>query len=310
MYQLPTRRVLVHKAIEPRKLSVKTQALAARRLGDLWEVKYDGVHCIIIYKDGRAYAFSRQGEPVNGSMDHVLRILEKHLPKDAAYAFFGEAWRPDVSHQEINGEFRRGNAGSDPHNLEMVFFDYVPLADFEAGVCPVRFQTRRYALTHMIYDIMRTYAVRKRAPVRVSYLSTCKEHCEQLVEAERGFGNVFAIDGYMRKDPEGIWKAGAGSCGSILKDKDNIQVDLKVDSIFEGKGKFAGMLGGFNCTYKGKKQKVGGGTLTDKERKFYWDFPNRIVGSIIEVHGLSESEGRLLREPRFHRLREDKSEGE
>lgn len=310
MYQLPTRRTLVHKAIEPRKLSAKTQALVAQRLGDLWEVKYDGVHCIIVLKDGKAYAFSRQGEPVNGSMDHVLRLMEKHADHMGDCAFFGEAWRPDVSHQEINGEFRRGNDGSDPHNLEMVFFDYAPLSDFEAGVCPVRFQTRRWALTHWIYNIMRTYADTERAPVRVSYLSTCKEHCEQLVEAERGYGHVFAIDGYMRKDPEGIWKAGSGSCGTILKDKDNIQVDLKVDSIFEGKGKFVGMLGGFNCTYKGKKQKVGGGTLTDKERKFYWDFPNRIVGGIIEVHGLSESEGGLLREPRFHRLREDKSEGE
>lgn len=310
MYQLPTRRVLVHKAIEPRKLSIKTQALVARRLGDLWEVKYDGVHCIIILKDGKAYAFSRQGEPVNGSMDHVLRVLEKYLPKDAAYAFFGEAWRPDVSHQEINGEFRRGNGGSEPHNLEMVFFDCVPLSDFEAGVCPVRFRSRRNALLGLIYGVMQHWDGDERVPVRMSYMTECKSRCESLVEAERGYGHVFAIDGYMRKDPEGIWKAGSGSCGTILKDKDNIQVDLKVDSIFEGKGKFAGMLGGFNCTYKGKKQKVGGGTLTDKERKFYWDFPNRIVGGIIEVHGLSESEGGLLREPRFHRLREDKTEGE
>lgn len=310
MYQLPTRRTLVHKAIEPRKLSVKTQALVAQRLGDLWEVKYDGVHCIIVLKDGKAYAFSRQGEPVNGAMDHVLRLLERNVAAIGDYVFFGEAWRPDVSHQEINGEFRRGNDGSDPHNLEMVFFDAVPLVDFEAGVCPIRFRTRYNILCHTVYNIMRTYDDIERAPVRMSYQSPQKEHCEELVKAERGYGHVFAIDGYMRKDPEGIWKAGSGSCGTILKDKDNIQVDLKVDSIFEGKGKFTGMLGGFSCTYNGKKQKVGGGTLTDEQRKFYWDFPNHIVGGIIEVHGLSESEGGLLREPRFHRLRADKTEGE
>lgn len=310
MYELPKRRTLVHKAIEPRKLSAKTQVQVYLRMGDLWEVKYDGVHCIIIYKDGRAYAFSRQGEPVNGSMDHVLRILEKHLPKDAAYAFFGEAWRPDVSHQEMNGEFRRGNDGSDPHNLEMVFFDFVPLADFEAGHCPIRFLTRRHALTHIVYDIMRTYADAERAPIRTSYMAPSKEQCAELIEAERAYGHVFATDGFMRKDPEGLWNAGSGSCGTNIKDKDVVDVDVEVLGVFEGKGKFTGMLGGLTIRYKGIQQKCGGGKLTDKMRKFYWDFPNHIIGKIVQVHGLSESEDGLLREPRFIRLREDKSEGE
>lgn len=310
MYELPKRRTLVHKAIEPRKLSAKTLALLAQRLGDLWEVKYDGVHCIIIYKDGRAYAFSRQGEPVNGSMDHVLRLLEKYLGDQGNFAFFGEAWRPDVSHQEMNGEFRRGNDGSDPHNLEMVFFDYVPLADFEAGHCPIRFQTRRYALTHTIFDIMRRYDDAERAPIRMSYLSVSKNACAVLIEAEREYGHVFATDGFMRKDPEGLWNAGSGSCGTVLKDKSVVDVDVEVLSVFGGKGKFTGMLGGLTIRYKGIQQKCGGGKLTDKMRKFYWDFPNHIIGKIVQVHGLSESEDGLLREPRFIRLREDKTEGE
>ena len=84
-------------------------------------------------------------------------------------------------------------------------------------------------------------------------------------------------------------------------------------ALIEGKGKFSGMLGAYECTYKGQKQLVGGGKLKDKDRKAIWADQYRAEGginSIIEINALGESTNGLLREPRFSRYRLDKTEGE
>lgn len=309
MYELPKRRTLVHKAIEPRNLSAKAKAAADARSQDYWEIKYDGVHCIIVVKDGEAYAFSRQGEPVNGSMNHVLAELREAVTGKAK-VFFCEAWHPEWTHQKINGAFRRGSDGSE---LEAVMWDMVPLEDFEAGKSSFPFRTRRWALNEIVFEIGQKNPASR---ITISKMAHSKDNlATQLDEIREKLGLEYATDGYMRKDPEGLWTAGAGSCGSVLKDKEIIDVDVEVLGIFEGRGKFAGMLGGFYIRYKGVNQKCGGGTLTTAERQRIWKSAGEGGGAalpskIIQVHGLSESEDGLLREPRFIRWREDKTEGE
>lgn len=312
MYELPKRRTLVHKAIEPRNLSAKALAAAVARTQDYWELKYDGDHCIIIVKDGEAYAYTRQGNLVNGSMNHVLDEIRDHYRDfgGGGAVIFCEAWHPEWSHQKINGTFRRGADGSE---LEAVCWDMVPLEDFESGKCDIPFRTRRWALNELVFDIGQRNAASR---ITISKMSHSKDALAQHLEGIRSnLGLEYATDGYMRKDPDGLWVAGSGACGSVLKDKEIIDVDVEVLDVFEGKGKFAGMLGGFVIRYKGAVQKCGGGKLTDVHRKALWDvwrtagfraLPSRI----IQVHGLSESEDGLLREPRFIRWREDKTEGE
>lgn len=308
MHELPKRRILVHKAVEPRNLSAKTRDAvnaATRR----WQVKFDGVFCMIRLDKGKAVAYSRTGEVVNGSMNHCLRLLEKFLPDRSGW-FFGEAWHRDWTHQKINGTFRRGADGSE---LEFVFFDYVPLEDFERGHCDVPYTSRQFVGSQLIYIAMMGAVDSGNAdkqPLFVAGLYADKVLAVDEVEGHRRHGHEYAIDGFMSKDPLGHWVAGAGLGGEVVKDKDHVSVDVKVVGIFEGKGKFAGMLGGLTIVYKGQEQNCGGGKLTDKERKALWADPWKIVGKIVEVHGLSESEGGLLREPRYIRMREDKTEGE
>lgn len=311
-YTLPTRRDLPHKAIEPRKLSKKVAAQVAARTGDLWEVKYDGCHVIIVYKAGKAHAFSRQGEPVAGALDHVLELLERHIGTRSEFVLFGEAWAENLSHQVMNGEFRR-RAGDSERLLELVVWDYVPLSDFESGRCDVPYRSRRWIYTELVYDLMRHYYHNHDdAPIRIAYQAVQKDDCAMYLEQCRNdFGFEMASDGFMRKDPEGYWVAGAGTGGESLKDKDIIDVDVEVLEVFEGQGKFANMAGGFVIRYKGQVQKCGGGKLTTVERKALWkDYGKSKIGCIIQVHGLSESEDGLLREPRFIRWREDKTECE
>lgn len=312
MYTLPKRRTLVHKAIEPRKLSAKVQALLAARADDFFEIKYDGCHCILVKKDGKAYAFSRQGEPVLAAMDHV--ILELEAIPDDNFVLFAEAWHEYLDHSIINGTFRRSYVAAGSELLEAVVFDYVPLADFEAGACPVRYKTRRDKAFEIVHAIQRRsfpLGQESMSPVRLAYASYCTEHGQELVDDSRlRFAAVFAIDGFMRKDRNGLWKAGSGACGAVVKIKDHLSIDVKVLRLNEGQGKFAGMIGALVVEWGGQELIIGGGKLTDKERQFYWDFPNQIIGRIVEAHGLCESAHGMIREPRFIRFRDDKTEGE
>jgi DNA ligase-1 len=312
MYALPKRRTLVHKAIEPRKLSAKVQAVVAARNDDIFEIKYDGCHCILIKKDGKGYAFSRQGEPVLAAMDHVIAELEA-ISEDN-FVLFAEAWHEYLDHSIINGTFRRQYVQEGSALLEAVVFDYVPLADFEAGKCPVRYKTRRDKCFEIVHAIQRRAfptGSESSSPVRLSYASYCTEHGQDLVDQSRNvYSAVFAIDGFMRKDRNGTWKAGSGSCGTVVKIKDHLSIDVKVLRLNEGLGKFAGMIGALVVEWEGKELIIGGGKLTDKERQYYWDFPGQIIGRIVEAHGLSESQHGMIREPRFIRFRDDKTQGE
>lgn len=312
MFVLPQRRVLVHKAIEPRKLSAKVAAAVAAREADIKEIKYDGCHCILIKSAGRAYAFSRQGEPVLAAMDHVLRDLEQ-IPEDN-FVLFSEAWHEFLEHSIINGTFRRSYVAAGAELLEAVVFDYVPLADFIAGRCPVRFKTRRDYACEIVLQVQRLYfgsGTEANAPVLMAYGSSSVDDCQGFIDSCRDkYGSTFAIDGFMSKDRDGEWVAGAGTGGESVKLKDHMSIDVKVLRLNEGKGKFLGMIGALVVEWQGKELIIGGGKLTGKERRFYWDFPDKIIGRIVEAHGLCESANGMIREPRFIRFRDDKLVGE
>ena len=309
---LPNRRTLVHKAIEPRKLSAKVAAAVAARTDDIFEVKYDGCHCILVKRDGVASAWSRQGEPVLAAMDHVLRLLES-IPQDN-FVLFAEAWHEYLDHSIINGTFRRSYLAEGAELLEAVVFDYVPLADFEAGACPVRYKTRRDAAFLVVRAVQQLWEKREgvyEGPIRLSYASYDTATCQDLIEDSRNrFGAVFAVDGFMQKDRNGPWKAGSGTGGEVVKLKDHLSIDVKVLAVAEGKGKFIGRVGSLLVQWGMRTVTVGGGKLTDDERLEYWLDPTKIVGKIVEVHALGESQHGDLREGRFIRLREDKTEGE
>jgi DNA ligase-1 len=282
------------------------------RTDDFYEIKYDGCHVILVKKGGKAYAFSRQGEPVLAAMDHVLRELE--AIDDDNFVLFAEAWHEYLDHSIINGTFRRSYVAAGAELLEAVVFDYVPLADFEAGVCPVRYKTRRdkaFEIVHAIQRRVMPAGTESTAPVRLAYASYCTEHGQELIDHSRArFGATFAVDGFMRKDRNGLWRAGAGACGTVVKIKDHMSIDVKVLRLNEGQGKFAGMIGALVCLWGEQEITVGGGTLTDEERMSYWDNPSCLVGKIVEVHGLAVSQHGMIREPRYIRYRDDKTEGE
>lgn len=79
--------------------------------------------------------------------------------------------------------------------------------------------------------------------------------------------------------------------------------------LYEGTGKYKGMLGGVYVEYKGNKVGVGSG-WNDEQRQKYWDNPNEILGKTIEIAYQAETKnkqgGLSLSFPVVKQVRKDK----
>ena len=90
-----------------------------------------------------------------------------------------------------------------------------------------------------------------------------------------------------------------------MKLKEVFTVDAVVTGVFEGRGKYEGMLGGVIVDLNGVMVKVGGG-FSDYLRKVLWDDKSLIIGRTIEIAGQGLTEYGSMRHPRFIRIRHDK----
>jgi DNA ligase-1 len=90
-----------------------------------------------------------------------------------------------------------------------------------------------------------------------------------------------------------------------MKLKPEKTYDAKVTDIYEGKGKYKDEMGGVIVMFKGKPNKVGGG-WSDIQRRKYWNNHNRIIGRMIEVHYMEETDDGNMRHSRFFDFRPDK----
>lgn len=303
MYELPKRRCLVHKPVELRNLNKALQERDIATLDFHWQVKYDGCCTIAVVKDGEVSFFTREANAVK-SLDHIAEVM-KNCP-DGVY--FGEAWAPDMEFSQISGLFRRQASSEETAVLRFVLFDSVTVPEFEAGTSDEPFE-RRWVRVLDIYAALASGFGAGRVMLASGALGGT-EHFRLLDEKVKSLQSqgLWETDGYIAKERAGCWQAGAGKGGETVKVKDHMSVDLRCVGLEEGQGKFAGMVGSLICEYKGQRLKVGGGRLTTLERETIWYEPQLLVGKIVEVHGLKGSTFDLIREPRFQRIRHDKTE--
>ena len=75
---------------------------------------------------------------------------------------------------------------------------------------------------------------------------------------------------------------------TLLKIKQTKEYELKCVDIYEGTGKYEGMLGGIVLDYKGNHVGCGSG-FDDYSRALYWEHPELIIGKIVEIDSFGES---------------------
>ncbi len=292
---LPDRKYLVHKPQEIRNLSAKAQQ--ELDLGDgnwVFQQKYDGCHCVILVGVNIVRIFSREGKECF-SMPHIAEHFRVNSHPNMVY--FGEAYHPNMEFKDISGMFRRQKP-QDP--LHFFAFDAVTLQEFRAGSSPRPYIDRIKAL--------RTIADAAAQVIPAPLYQTQAEAMLAAEKVRQDSGWIYGLDGSMAKQVEGTWEAGVDRQGRQLKLKDVLSVDLEVCGLVNGEGKFDGMIGALRVYWRGLPVQVSGGKLTNDERQFYWQNPDQLVGKIVEVHALGLTPDGKLREPRFQRIRDDKTE--
>ena len=271
----------------------------------LIEVKLDGVRVItIVYPNGHVDQFSRNGkELVN--FEHVKEQLAKIAPGfNEPMVLDGEIM--SSSFQDLMKQVHRKDnvtAGDAVLNL----FDYLTLAEFEAGgVGSVRQEHRSAMLTEW-YD-----TVKDQLP-NVTIVG------QELVDLDTELGqqryraiNQQAIEGgyegIMLKDPDAIYECKRST--AWLKLKPFIEVSLEVVDFEEGTGRNQGKLGAIICEGEddGRRIRVNVGSgFSDLNRDEFWLGRGGIVGHVAEVRADAVTQNQdgsfSLRFPRFLRFR-------
>lgn len=301
-YELPSRKILVHKPVEFRNLcaEAKTRIVSVSNSEWLWQMKYDGCHAIVVVHDGGVQIFSREGNECLAG-DHLRKEFRDRGYPNGAY--FGEFWHMGLPFKDISGIFRRQYSDGRSAECVLKLFDYVELDEFGAGYSPVCYGARWDRLQRIVNKATPDGMSKIQCAYTFVYSDEGYQRAEDCTYQMRQLGHVYGLDGYVAKRYGGDWTAGNGAKGQTIKVKDHISVDLRCVAVEEGKGKFEGMIGSLLVEWKGAIVPVSGGRLTNDERREI-----DICGKIVEVHALGLTPDGQLREPRFQRIRYDKTE--
>lgn len=305
---------IVHKAVEFDKVTAKAKKALAQRIGVLpgsvddlsphfiAQAKYDGVNGVAILKGNERQMLSRTGE-VAKSCDHILNFLYGILGKD--YVALGEVWHPKRKQSDTSGDFRRHSPS--PH-LTFAVFDLLTTEEFAAGKSERRFEDRVRKLHEKLYD---RAGMSDPAFVAATYHAGTYGSATDLAAlcGAKGPSGGGWYDGAVLRDPEGIWTAGSGTTGEIIKVKPRQTFDVRVLGVNEGLGKNAGTCGSLTCQGPQKTFTVRG-CVTDTVAASWWATPEIIVDKIIEVECLGITDDGSLREPVMLNVRYDKLEAD
>lgn len=269
--------------------------------------KLDGNNCTLINGSKQAQLISRSGAIMEG-FKHIEGYAQEKLPK--GFVYFGELVLKNYGHLPHDEQFRLGNGivnskSGDKTKLTLVVFDVVSEKDFKAGKSSMKFEDR--------LDIIRKN-IHKQYNWNDSYFNEIERipvhtYTSDKVLIANTFNDVTndqKQEGLMLVELDSPWQA--KKVKYSRKVKPNMTVDVYVTGMKEHiRGNKVGALA---VDYKGNTVYVSG--IVDELRDQWWSDPDSIVGRLIEVEAMGESENKegikSLRHPRFVRIRTDKDE--
>lgn len=262
--------------------------------------KVDGMRSAFFVKDGEVKVFSRQGKPITGLVE-----LEEEFSQLVDGVYDGEILvKNEHLHQDravLQETLKIARKDGDKTGLNFHVFDYLSLEEFEKGESEHPYKTRRQQLS----DLLDNESARHIHLLPVLYEGSDLEIVPKLLKKLEDEGKEGLMLNLSNK------KYVSKRTNFIVKIKSMSSFDEKCTGVFEGEGKYKGMLGGITVDYKGYPLRIGSG-FTDEQRKLYWNNPELIVSSIVEVQYFRESSnadgGLSVSFPVFLRIREGKTE--
>lgn len=264
--------------------------------------KLDGQRALFFHEDGQVKVFSRSGQPITGLIeieneikqlpfgvyDGELLIKNEHLYKDR-----------DVLQETLKITRKDG----DKTGVNFWIFDALSDEEFQDGQSKESYLKRKVNLAYQMSTIMEpAYNHIHLLPIlyQGKDMSVIPKLLSEL-ENEGKEGLMLNLDKpYFCKRSD-----------VLLKIKSMKTFDEICTGVFEGEGKYKGMLGGITVNYKEYSLRAGSG-FNDEQRKLYFNNPELIVGSLVEIQYFREStnaEGGLsVSFPIFKMIRTDKTE--
>jgi ATP-dependent DNA ligase len=255
--------------------------------------KIDGVYCIA-HKDfyGVITTYSRTGE-IYTSMEHIAALLWPVLDKCDLIIF--EAYIPGKWQAEASGAARDTKAQHPelvPHCHDLLFEK-----EFTEGGGRPYYERNADLYFRLCEKGMHRYYASQTA---VEDIEAAQKYAQIIIDQGR--------EGAVMRNPSAPYSPGKRN-PDIIKIKQGVSYDLEVLDMYEGKGKYAGTLGGLICKWKdGQTIQISG--MTDQQRHDWWNEVTSIIGKIVQVDAMTNSSKGLLREPRFKGIRHDKVKGD
>lgn len=253
--------------------------------------KYDGFRCI--YYNGKLYSRSGLSFPNVNLTAHFNKLFNT-----STNVLDGELYMHGKPFNEVS-KILNNETIAIPNDMKFYIYDCVPIKDWENKKCNITYTDRLKLLRTVVANIS---DYKKIIDTPTDKVNTAAEVVELYKKA--------LTDGYegcILKAIEGKyqWKRTTLKSGIILKLKPKETIDVKVESIFDGKGKYVGMGGGITFNYNSVIVDCGSG-FTDSDREELTKTPEKFIGTMAEIEFMEETEDGSLRHPVFIRWRFDK----
>ncbi len=246
--------------------------------------KLDGSRILILKENGEVKCFSRQGQTIEGLTDIVEDVKRMNFDDgviDGELLAIGQFKDSGDGYKET---MKRSRVKGDKTGLKVVAYDFIAdINNFYKGRDNTPCYIRKMNLENLIRN-SKTKFVEYLNPI---YYGTDKEVIqEKLREAiennqEGLMLNLFDA-AYECKRSKGL-----------LKIKQFKTADLLIYDIFEGEGSMKGVLGGVKLKglYNGEIVLTDCGSgFSLEERKYLWNYPEKILNKIVEVKYFNISE--------------------
>ena len=272
------------------------------------QMKMDGMRFNAIVRDGKCEFRSRNGKQIlllgNLEQEFISLAGSVDCVFDGELLVMLEGDHQFADRQTGNGILNKANKGTISAEqaalVHATVWDLIPYVAFVDGYCLTPY-SKRFSTLQAIVD--------KQKSDGKKIWTVTSTIVETLDEAQEIFQGYLADghEGIILKDGSGEWEDKRSK--TQIKFKGELECDLKIVAVEEGKGKAVGMLGAIICESADGIVKVNVGSgFNDAQRKQYWkeNLVDKIVAVKYNARIKNKSGEESLFLPVFIELRDDK----
>lgn len=272
------------------------------------QMKMDGMRFNAIVRDGKVEFRSRNGKQILllGNLEAEFAALAGNVDCvfDGELLVMDDMTMQFADRQTGNGILNKANKGTisaeDAAKVHATVWDLIPYVAFVDGYCLTPY-AKRFSTLQAIVDKQKSDGKKI-----WTVTSTIVETLEDAQEIFQGY-LADGYEGIILKDGSGEWEDKRSK--TQIKFKGELECDLKIVAVEEGKGKAVGMLGAIICESADGIVKVNVGSgFNDAQRKQYWK--ENLVDKIVAVKYNARIKNKTGEEslflPVFIELRDDK----